>query len=138
MQITGEISAIDSIVDRASRTLLVQGRIPNQDDLLRAGMGFSVVLSFPGESLLSIAPLAVQWSGDGPYVWMVKDGKAMQAPVDIAQRNSDAVLVRSDLLKAGDQVIVEGVQTLREGAEVAPADGDRANASLSPRKGSSL
>ena len=116
--LTGEISAIDAVVDRASRTLLVQGRVPNPDDLLRAGMAFLVSMSFPGDTLLSIPPLAVQWSGDGPFVWAVRDGKAEQVAVTIVQRESDAVLVTSADLAAGDTVVTEGVQTLRPGAEV--------------------
>ncbi len=131
LQISGEISAIDSIVDRASRTMLVQGRVANTDDLLRAGMAFSVTMTFAGETLLSIAPLAVQWSSDGPYVWAVRDGKAMQVAVEIAQRNSDSVLVRSEHLQANEQVVTEGVQTLREGAEVAPVNADGAATDLS-------
>lgn len=114
----GEINAVDSVVDRASRTLLVQGRVPNEADLLRAGMAFSVNLSFPGETLLSIAPLAVQWSSDGPFVWAVREGKVAQVTVEIIQRNSTEVLVASDGLSAGDLVVTEGVQTLRQGAEV--------------------
>ncbi|ASM71347.1 MULTISPECIES: efflux RND transporter periplasmic adaptor subunit [Roseobacteraceae] len=116
----GEISVIDSVVDRASRTLLVQGRVPNDKDLLRAGMAFSVNLSFPGETLLSIAPLAVQWSSDGPFVWAVREGKAVQIAVEIAQRTSDAVLVRADGLTADDMVVTEGVQSLRNGVDVSP------------------
>ena len=116
----GEIATIDTVVDRASRTMLVRGRVRNVDDLLRAGMAFSVSLSFPGETLLSIAPLAVQWSSDGPFVWVVRDGKAVKVAVTIEQRNSDSVLVRSDDLSPGDAVVTEGVQTLRDGAEVAP------------------
>ncbi|WP_223428642.1 efflux RND transporter periplasmic adaptor subunit [Tateyamaria pelophila] len=116
--LAGEIAAIDSVVDRASRTLLVRGRVANTDDRLRAGMAFSVAMSFPGETLLSIAPLALQWSSEGAFVWTVRDGKAMQATVDIVQRNSDAVLVASDDLKVGEIIVTEGVQTLRKGAEV--------------------
>lgn len=118
--LTGEIAAIDSVVDRASRTLLVQGRVANDDDRLRAGMAFSVGMSFPGETLMSIPPLAVQWSSIGPFVWAVREGKAAQVPVVIVQRNADAVLVTSDDLKSGEDVVTEGVQTLRPGSEVAP------------------
>ncbi|WP_386627119.1 efflux RND transporter periplasmic adaptor subunit [Sulfitobacter geojensis] len=117
-RLTGEISAIDSVVDRASRTLLVQGRVANDADMLRAGMAFSVNLTFPGDTLLSIAPLAVQWSSDGPFVWVVRDNKVVRVTVDIVQRNSGEVLVAAEGLSAGDQVVTEGVQTLREGAEV--------------------
>jgi RND family efflux transporter MFP subunit len=124
--LTGTISAIDSVVDRASRTLLVQGRVSNADDLLRAGMAFSVNLDFPGPLMLSIAPLAVQWSSEGPFVWAVREGKAVQVPVVIEQRNSDEVLVTSDDLAAGDMVVTEGVQTLRDGAEVSIATDETA------------
>ncbi|WP_439150544.1 efflux RND transporter periplasmic adaptor subunit [Sulfitobacter sp.] len=131
--LTGEVSAIDSVVDRASRTLLVQGRVANDADLLRAGMAFSVNLSFPGETMLSIAPLAVQWSSEGPFVWVVRDGKAAQVAVAIAQRNSDEVLVTSEGLRKDDMVVTEGVQTLREGAEVEIISQD-ASALLGPEK----
>lgn len=123
--LTGEISAIDSVVDRASRTLLVQGRVANDADMLRAGMAFSVNLTFPGDTLLSIAPLAVQWSSDGPFVWVVRDNKVVRVTVDIVQRNSGEVLVAAEALSAGDQVVTEGVQTLREGAEVKVAPPDQ-------------
>lgn len=118
----GEINVIDTVLDRDSRTLLVQGLVPNDDDLLRAGMAFSVVLTLPGETLLSIAPLAVQWSSDGPFVWAVRDGQAAQVDVTIAKRNADTVLVRSDGLKAGETVVTEGVQMLRDGAAVEPVN----------------
>ncbi|EEB82973.1 efflux RND transporter periplasmic adaptor subunit [Roseobacter sp. GAI101] len=131
--LTGEVSAIDSVVDRASRTLLVQGRVANDADLLRAGMAFSVNLSFPGETMLSIAPLAVQWSSEGPFVWAVRDGKVSQVAVAIVQRNSDEVLVTSEGLKKDDMVVTEGVQTLREGAEVNISSQD-ASALLGPEK----
>ncbi len=127
LTLTGSINAIDTVVDRASRTLLVQGIVANEDDLLRAGMAFSVNMSFPGETVLSIPPLSLQWSSEGPYVWAVRDGKVERVAVVIAQRNSDEVLVRSDDLKSDDIVVTEGVQTLRPGAEVSVASqGDSA------------
>jgi RND family efflux transporter MFP subunit len=122
LTLTGEVSAIDSVIDRASRTLLVQGRVPNADDQLRAGMAFSVSLTFVGDPFLAIPPLAVQWSSDGPFVWTVREGKAHQVAVEIAQRNSNSVLVLSEGLTAEDVVVTEGVQTLREGGEVQEAN----------------
>lgn len=59
----GEIVALDNVVDRASRTLRVQGHLENKDDSLRVGQAFSVTLSFPGENLPAVDPLAIQWTG---------------------------------------------------------------------------
>ncbi|WP_231582089.1 efflux RND transporter periplasmic adaptor subunit [Puniceibacterium sp. IMCC21224] len=119
----GEISALDNIVDRASRTLRIQARIANANDRLRAGMAFSVLLRFAGESYPSINPLSVQWSSDGSYVWAVRDGKAVRVPIVIRQRNSDSVLVEG-ALALGDLVVTEGVQSLRPGTEVSVAGQD--------------
>lgn len=120
--LVGKINAIDNIVDRNSRTLRVQGQLENQGDLLRAGMAFSVELSFPGEMTLAVDPLSVQWSSDGPFVWKIEEGKAQRIAVRILQRNSDSVLVEG-ALNVGDVVIVEGVQNIRSGTEVEPVDG---------------
>ena len=134
-ELTGEISAIDTIVDRASRTLRVQGRVDNADDRLRVGMAFEVELNLPGESLLSIEPLALQWSSEGAFVWAVREGKAARVPVEIRQRNANSILVEAPL-EPGEPIVVEGVQNLRPGApvEIANPPEDAARASLAPAR----
>jgi RND family efflux transporter MFP subunit len=118
--LAGEIHAVDNVVDRLSRTLRVKGRLANEGDDLRAGMSFAVTLRFPGEKLPAVDPLAVQWSSEGSFVWAVRDGTAARVPVVIRQRDVDRVLLEADLAP-GDEVVIEGVQTLRPGAEVAVA-----------------
>ena len=95
----------------------MQGRLDNADDLLRVGMAFSVALNFPGETLLSVEPLAVQWSSDGAFVWRIVEGRAEPVPVTIRQRERDTVLVEG-ALSPGDLVVTEGVQNLRPGSAV--------------------
>ena len=116
-RLTGEIIALDNVVERTSRTLRVQGRVPNDDDRLRAGQAFQVELSFSGETMPSVDPLAIQWSSDGSFVWVIREGKANREPVAIRQRNADSVLVEANLTE-GEQVVTEGVQSLRPRAEV--------------------
>ena len=118
---SGVIQAVDNRVDEASRTLRVRARLDNPDDTLRAGMSFSVVARFAGDTYPTVNPLAVQWSADGSFVWRVEDGKSQRVPVKIVQRNSDKVLVDAALEK--DQaVVMEGVQRLRDGGDVRIAD----------------
>ena len=116
-ELAGKITALDSRVDANSRTLRLQASLPNPDDTLRAGMAFRITVDFTGEAFPSVDPLAIQWGSDGPFVWLVKAGKAERKKVLIMQRNSDSVLVSGDL-SAGDMVVTEGVQNLRPGAAV--------------------
>jgi RND family efflux transporter MFP subunit len=117
----GEVSAVDNRIDEKSRTLHVRGRITNPADTLRAGMAFRIEMRFPGDTYPSVDPLAIQWGSGGAFVWAIRDGKARQTPVTIIQRNTDSVLVDGPLV-AGDTVVTEGIQTVREGADIRIAD----------------
>lgn len=114
----GEISALDSRIDEASRTLRVEALIDNENDDLRPGMSFSIEMDLPGEAFLSVDPLAVQWERAGPFVWVVENETARKARVRIIERNVERVLLASDALQAEDAVVVEGIQSLREGVSV--------------------
>ena len=124
--VDGTVSAVDNRVDDKSRTLLVQARIPNDNDTLRAGMSFKVEVRFPGETYPSVDPLAIQWGTDGAFVWVVRDGKAKRTPVSVVQRNTESVLVAAEGIAPGDTVVTEGVHAVRDGADVLIARGEPA------------
>lgn len=117
--IEGHIRAIDSRVDETARNLRVQAEIANDDDNLRAGMAFAIEMRFTGEELPSVDPLAIQWGAEGAYVWVVREGRASRVSVRIAQRAGGVVMVSGDI-EPGEEVVLEGVQNLRPGTEVAP------------------
>ena len=114
---TGKVQAIDNRIDQESRTLRVRAQIENPEDLLRAGMSFQVTMRFAGDLYPSVDPLSVQWSADGSYIWRVSGEKVERVPVHIVQRNPDKVLVKAEVAE-GDQIVTEGVQTLRPGSAV--------------------
>ncbi|MEC9343786.1 MAG: efflux RND transporter periplasmic adaptor subunit [Pseudomonadota bacterium] len=116
-QFEGEVEAVASRIDRDSRTLRVRAGIDNERDDLRPGMSFKVTMHFPGEDFPAVNPLAVQWSSDGAFVWKEEGGLAVKTPVRVVQRNSDWVLVDGELAR-GDSLVIEGVQSLREGSKL--------------------
>lgn len=126
----GKVRAIDTIVDRNSRTLRVQAILNNTNDTLRGGMAFFVRMRFSGETLPTVDPLSVQWSRDGSFVWVVREGKAARVPVLIRQRTASTVLVEGDLAE-GEMVVTEGLQNLRPGATVNIFNPDEARADRS-------
>jgi RND family efflux transporter MFP subunit len=115
---TGKIYAIDNRIDVASRTLHLRAEVPNENDELRAGQSFEMVMSMPGDTWPSVDPLAIQWDNNGSFVWRVtKDRHVEKVPAIIIQRNPDSVLIDAKL-NPGDQIAVEGLQRLRNGLEV--------------------
>lgn len=123
----GKVAEIDSRVDPVSRSVRVRAALPNTGDLLRPGMSFQLRLSLPGKSWVSVPELALQWSRDGSFVWVVREGKSVQVPARPVRRADGRVLV-DGALKAGEMVVIEGVQRLREGRGVRVVGGDQARA----------
>lgn len=130
----GQVSAIDSRVDETARTLRMQAKLANDQGLLKPGMAVTVTLEFPGEERPSVPSLAVQWDRDGSFVWKLDGNKVHRQPVTVLQRESGVVIVQGGV-KPKDEVVVEGVQRLRDGASVARAEASAAGAEGSPPPG---
>lgn len=113
-QLIGRIAGMDSRLDPVSRTLMIQGSIANDDDIIRPGMSFEVELSFAGELYASVPSPAVQWDRDGSYVFKANGDTALRTPIEIVSRQDGRVLVNGDL-ESGDKVVSEGTNAVRAG-----------------------
>jgi RND family efflux transporter MFP subunit len=116
-KLSGRIAAIDNRIDETTRTLRVEAELDNEGQDLKAGMAIAVMLAFASGEQLTVPTLSVQWDREGSYVWKVVDGGARRADVVILRRESGTVIVEGEI-EEGDRVVVEGIQRLREGAEV--------------------
>lgn len=117
--LVGVISATGSRIDPQTRFLQVKAEIPNTDDAIRPGTSFDVSLSFVGGTFPRVREIAVLWSRDGAYLWRVTDKHSEKVFVKIVRRDKGRILVDGPL-KAGDVIVVEGVQGLRQGQKVNP------------------
>ena len=120
-EFSGRISGIDNRIDETTRTLRLEAELANEGRELRAGMAITVSLRFETDQELAVPSLSVQWDRRGSHVWKVVDGAGRRADVAIVRRESGTVIVRGDV-EAGDRVVVEGVQRLRDGAVVTEVD----------------
>ncbi len=94
--------------------------ISNPEKKLLPGMVGKVILEKDGTTNLGLQVPAstVQISNDGKkYVWVVKDGKAHRAFVEVEKLSGNNVVIKSGL-NEGDEVIVEGWQKVSEGRKV--------------------
>lgn len=112
---TGKVSAIDSRVDAASRTLKIEASFDNAKGVLLPGATYAVRTTNEGAPALAVSGLAVQWDRTGAYVWKLgPDGAAIRAGVNVLQRRDETAVLEGELV-AGDIVIVEGADRVRPG-----------------------
>ncbi|SNS57404.1 efflux RND transporter periplasmic adaptor subunit [Tropicimonas sediminicola] len=116
----GVIEGFDRQIDSTTRTIKVRARVENPDGYMLPGMIFNVILDTQNEPLPSVSANAITWGRDGASVWVVENGVARSQSVAIRHRSEDRVWLDAELV-AGQQIVVEGVQKMREGAEVGTA-----------------
>jgi membrane fusion protein (multidrug efflux system) len=75
---------------------------------------------------------AVTTEADGAYVFVVEDGRAQRRTVQLGQRTAGAVEVL-DGLEAGQPVVRQGVQRLRDGASIRLLDSPSTGAGPPPK-----
>jgi membrane fusion protein (multidrug efflux system) len=113
----GHITATDSTVSEATRTLAVEGSVPNAKHSLYPGIfaHFAVVLKKEKNSIM-VPQTAITYSLSGDFVYVVTRSKesdnkdqliATQRFVKLGERQGNQVVVESGL-KAGDEVVVAG------------------------------
>lgn len=120
--VDGRVSAIDSRVDPASRTLKIEATFDNDAERLLPGATYAVTTTNEGAPGFAVPGLAVQWDRTGSFVWKLIDGgEAVRASVRVLQRRDEIAILAGDIA-ARDVVIVEGADRVRPGMSF-PAGG---------------
>lgn len=114
----GEVYAINPLVDAKTRSLVLRGRIDNQEGLIRPGQFAQVklVLSTKTDAIF-IPEQALIPQPAKQFVFKVVDGAAQMVPVQTGQRRKGWVEI-VDGLAAGDVVITGGHQKIGPGSPV--------------------
>jgi membrane fusion protein, multidrug efflux system len=114
----GEINFVDVSVDRATDTILVRATMPNPNGALIDNQLMRVVVEIetPDEKVV-VPQAALIADQQGPYVFIVEDGKAAIRRIKLGDETGTDVVVK-DGLSGGEQIIVEGLQAMRPGAPV--------------------
>jgi membrane fusion protein (multidrug efflux system) len=124
----GKLTAVNSMVDTATRNVSVQATLENPDHLLRPGMFAKAEVVLPEKSAALVIPgSAVSYAPFGDSVFVIekkkdeKTGKETevirQQFVRIGEARGDFVSV-TEGLKAGETVVSTGVFKLRNGMAV--------------------
>jgi membrane fusion protein (multidrug efflux system) len=123
----GKITAVDSVVNEATRNIQVQATLANADGKLRPGMFVKTNIGLgSGDAAVTVPASAIQYAPYGDSLFVVEEitgpeGKrylgVRQQVVKLGGSRGDQVAVLSGL-KDGETVVTSGVFKLRNGAAV--------------------
>lgn len=117
----GQLYLIDRTVDPTTGTIKVRLTFPNPKNELRAGLTLNIRVKHAagGNTLMMPFKGVVEQLGEY-FTFVAKDGRAYQHKVTLGPRIGGMVVVKSGL-EAGDSVVVDGVQKLRDSSAVKAA-----------------
>jgi membrane fusion protein (multidrug efflux system) len=113
----GKVASVDSRVDPSTRSVTVRALVPNPDGLLKPGMFLNVRLTRGAADALLVPEQALVPEQGDVFVFLLKGDTVEKRRIRIGQRRVGEVEVVQGL-SAGDQVVSEGTQKLRNGARV--------------------
>ena len=124
---TGKITAVDSVVNEATRNVQVQATLSNPEAKLKPGMFVQAEVLLPSsEAVISLPASAINYAPYGDSVFVVADIKGpggktyrgvRQQIVKLGAARGDQISVVSGLEK-GEEVVTSGVFKLRNGAPI--------------------
>jgi len=114
----GSVTSIDTRLDPVTRAVQVRAVIPNDDGVLKPGMFMSVELHRDRGEVLLAPEQAIVPEGTQQFVFVVNDGVVEKREVLLGRRIPGYVAV-DDGLVAGEAVVTEGTDKIRQGSQVA-------------------
>lgn len=115
---TGKVFAIEPGINEQTRTLQIKALAPNANNELLPGSFAKVKLALTSiKDAILIPTEAVIPVLKGKVVYVSKNGKAQQVPIETGTRTADKILVLSGL-NVGDTVLTTGAMALKPEADV--------------------
>jgi membrane fusion protein, multidrug efflux system len=137
----GAITAINSMVDQATRNIQVQATFKNPDWRLRPGMFAKVsVIMTEKQNVVAIPATAIHYAPYGDSIFVVSELKDPQGKeykgvkeqfIKIGQSRGDMIAIVSGL-KPGEEVVTSGVFRLKSGAHVSVNNQIKPGSDLAP------
>ena len=118
-QAEGVLASLDNQIDVATGTLKFKARFDNQNEVLFPNQFVNVhLLADTLKQAVLIPTASVQFGNNGTFVYVMDgDKKVKIRPLKTGASNEQSTVV-SEGLAAGDRVVLEGTDRLRDGAEV--------------------
>ncbi len=116
----GKIDMIDGQFDKNTGAITIRANFSNPQGLLRSGNTGKIRLSLQHSNALIVPESATIEMQDKVFVFTLADSnKVKKSPINIVGKSGTNYLVK-DGIKAGDQIVLSGIDHLQEGTVIHP------------------
>ncbi len=118
----GKVAVVDLAMDEFKRAFGVEIHFDNKHRKIKSGLTTDITINaYNNSDAIMIPRKLIVRDGDDTFVYVEKDGKAHRRSISTGLESGVDVEVK-DGLAAGDRLIVEGINLLRNGTKIKIVD----------------
>lgn len=115
----GKIETVNGLINTATGSANIRARFPNPKGIIRSGSSATVRIPNALKDVILVPQSATFELQDKMFAVVVgKDGKTKNVNLTVMQNTSGNFYVVETGLKAGDQIVLEGVSSLKDGTQI--------------------
>ncbi|QNK64373.1 efflux RND transporter periplasmic adaptor subunit [Pedobacter sp. PAMC26386] len=115
----GRIETVNGLINTATGSANIRAKFPNPKGIIRSGSSATVRIPNALKDVILIPQSATFELQDKRFVVVLgQDGKTKNVAVTVMENTAGNFFVVETGLKAGDQIILEGVATLKDGTQI--------------------
>lgn len=129
----GKIDAISGLVNSSTGAVSIRATFDNPEGLLRSGSSGTIRIPVHRDSVIVIPQQTTYEIQDKHYVYLVGDSNEVHSKsIKVTEDNAGQNFIVDQGLKAGDRIVVEGINALQDDMKIIPkeTDADKINKPL--------
>jgi membrane fusion protein (multidrug efflux system) len=112
--LNAQVSFVSKIIDQVSRSFSVEVRLPSRSAFRPNMLAILRITDYKNDKAITIPLNVIQKAETGDYVFIAENGKAKRVNIKTGKYADGKAEILSGL-KAGDQLIIKGMQDLDDG-----------------------
>ena len=117
----GKIDAVSGVIDQSTGSVSMRAIFPNDKKILRSGGTGNVIFPYTMDGIIMIPQSATVEIQDKKFVYVLQsDNTIKNTEIQISPLSDGQTYLVTKGLKGGDKIVIEGVQSLRDGQEITP------------------
>lgn len=118
---SGRVETISQVIDQTTGSVNMRALFPNHHNILRSGSTGKVVFPNPMADVIMIPQSATTEIQDKKFVFVLQaDNTLRNTEVEVFKLDDGRYYYVTSGLKAGDKIVIEGVQNLKDGQAITP------------------
>ncbi len=117
----GKVDAITGVIDQNTGSVSMRAIFPNKEHILRSGGTANILIPYTMDNIISIPQSATVEIQDKKFVYVLQpDNTVKYTEIGIFNLDNGKEYLVTSGLNAGDKIVIEGVQSLKDGQAIQP------------------